>query len=904
MTKFVYDFSEGNKDLKDLLGGKGANLAEMTNMGLPVPPGFTITSEACKAFLSSGREPVEMAAEVDEHLRALEKKMGKKLGQSDDPLLVSVRSGAKFSMPGMMETVLNIGLNDQSVRGLAAQAGNERFAFDSYRRLIQMFGKTVLDIDGKHFEDALDSAKTAKGTENDLDLDAEDLRKLVEIYKQVVVDQAGREFPQEPREQMDLAVRAVFDSWNAKRAILYRRQERIPEHLGTAVNICSMVFGNLGSDSGTGVAFTRDPASGAKGVYGDYLQDAQGEDVVAGIRNTLSLHDLEGLDKKSYDQLMSIMEQLEEHYRDLCDIEFTIERGKLWMLQTRVGKRTAAAAFRIATQLVDEGVIDDQEALQRVTGAQLAQLMFPHFDESSPKKKIAQGMNASPGAAVGKVVFDSYTAIKWSRSGEKVILVRRETNPDDLDGMIAAQGILTSRGGKTSHAAVVARGMGKTCVCGVESINVDTKARHFTTKDGTVHPEGTVISIDGTTGEVFLGDVPVVDSPVVRYFEGELTPDNVDEALTDPEAADLVKSVHRIMLVADGCRRMSVRANSDTEEDSARARRFGAQGIGLCRTEHMFLGNRRSLVEALILADTDEERDRQLAELLPLQREDFLGIFEAMDGLPVTIRLLDPPLHEFLPDITELSVRVAVAESRGEPREGDLRMLQAVHKLHEQNPMLGLRGVRLGLVIPGLFAMQARAILEAAAARTKAGGVPRVEIMVPLVGAVQEFESVKDDIIAVARDVRSETGAHLEFLVGTMIELPRAALTAGQIAESAEFFSFGTNDLTQTTWGFSRDDVEAAFFSHYLEKGIFGVSPFESLDREGVGELVRIGAERGRAVRPGLKLGVCGEHGGDPESVHFFDEVGLDYVSCSPFRVPVARLEAGRANSGGGSDSR
>ncbi len=904
MTKFVYDFSEGNKDLKDLLGGKGANLAEMTNMGLPVPPGFTITSEACKAFLSSGREPVEMAAEVDEHLRALEKKMGKKLGQSDDPLLVSVRSGAKFSMPGMMETVLNIGLNDQSVRGLAAQAGNERFAFDSYRRLIQMFGKTVLDIDGKHFEDALDSAKTAKGTENDLDLDAEDLRKLVEIYKQVVVDQAGREFPQEPREQMDLAVRAVFDSWNAKRAILYRRQERIPEHLGTAVNICSMVFGNLGSDSGTGVAFTRDPASGAKGVYGDYLQDAQGEDVVAGIRNTLSLHDLEGLDKKSYDQLMSIMEQLEEHYRDLCDIEFTIERGKLWMLQTRVGKRTAAAAFRIATQLVDEGVIDDQEALQRVTGAQLAQLMFPHFDESSPKKKIAQGMNASPGAAVGKVVFDSYTAIKWSRSGEKVILVRRETNPDDLDGMIAAQGILTSRGGKTSHAAVVARGMGKTCVCGVESINVDTKARHFTTKDGTVHPEGTVISIDGTTGEVFLGDVPVVDSPVVRYFEGELTPDNVDEVLTDPEAADLVKSVHRIMLVADGCRRMSVRANSDTEEDSARARRFGAQGIGLCRTEHMFLGNRRSLVEALILADTDEERDRQLAELLPLQREDFLGIFEAMDGLPVTIRLLDPPLHEFLPDITELSVRVAVAESRGEPREGDLRMLQAVHKLHEQNPMLGLRGVRLGLVIPGLFAMQARAILEAAAARTKAGGVPRVEIMVPLVGAVQEFESVKDDIIAVARDVRSETGAHLEFLVGTMIELPRAALTAGQIAESAEFFSFGTNDLTQTTWGFSRDDVEAAFFSHYLEKGIFGVSPFESLDREGVGELVRIGAERGRAVRPGLKLGVCGEHGGDPESVHFFDEVGLDYVSCSPFRVPVARLEAGRANSGGGSDSR
>jgi pyruvate,orthophosphate dikinase len=897
MTKFVYDFAEGNKDLKDLLGGKGANLAEMTNMGLPVPPGFTITTEACQAYLANGREPAEMAAEVDEHLAALEERMGKKLGQTDDPLLVSVRSGAKFSMPGMMETVLNIGLNDQSVRGLAAQADNERFAFDSYRRLIQMFGKTVLDIDGEHFEHALDEAKTAKGTTNDLDLDAEDLRKLVETYKQIVVDQAGREFPQEPREQMDLAVRAVFESWNAPRAILYRRQERIPADLGTAVNICSMVFGNVSSDSGTGVAFTRDPASGAKGVYGDYLQNAQGEDVVAGIRNTLSLADLETIDKKSYDELMSIMAQLEEHYRDLCDIEFTIERGKLWMLQTRVGKRTAGAAFRIATQLIDEGLIDENEALQRVNGAQLAQLMFPKFDDNVEHKLIAKGMNASPGAAVGKVVFDSYTAVKWSRSGEKVILVRRETNPDDLNGMIAAQGILTSRGGKTSHAAVVARGMGKTCVCGAEDIDVDTKGRHFTTKDGTVYEEGTVISIDGTSGEVFLGDVPVVASPVVKYFEGELDPES-------EEADDLVKAVHRIMKVADGSRRMAVRANADTDEDAARARRFGAQGIGLCRTEHMFLGDRRALVEALILADTDEERERQLAELLPLQRDDFTGIFEAMDGLPVTIRLLDPPLHEFLPDITELSVRVAVAESRGEAREGDLRMLQAVHKLHEQNPMLGLRGVRLGLVIPGLFAMQARAILEAAAARIKAGGVPRVEIMVPLVGAVQEFESVKDDIIKVARDVRSETGAHLDFLVGTMIELPRAALTAGQIAEAAEFFSFGTNDLTQTTWGFSRDDVEAAFFSHYLEKGIFGVSPFESIDREGVGELVRIGAERGRAVRPGLKLGVCGEHGGDPESVHFFDEVGLDYVSCSPFRVPVARLEAGRANGKGGSDSR
>ena len=898
MSKLVYDFAEGHKDLKDLLGGKGANLAEMTRMGLPVPPGFIITTDACKVYLASGTQPAEMEAEVSEHLVALETAMGKTLGQSDDPLLVSVRSGAKFSMPGMMDTVLNIGLNDESVLGLAKQANNERFAFDSYRRLIQMFGKTVMGVEGELFEDALDHLKHAKGpSATDLDLDADDLQALVETYKAIVREHAGREFPQQPREQMDLAVRAVFDSWNADRAVLYRRQERIPSDLGTAVNICSMVFGNVSSDSGTGVAFTRDPASGAKGVYGDYLQNAQGEDVVAGIRNTLSLADLEGLDKKSYDELMAIMGQLEEHYRDLCDIEFTIERGKLWMLQTRVGKRTAGAAFRIATQLVDEGLIDEAEALQRVTGAQLAQLMFPAFEENATRERLATGMNASPGAAVGKVVFDSYTAVKWSRSGEKVILVRRETNPDDLNGMIAAEGILTSRGGKTSHAAVVARGMGKTCVCGAEELTVDTKGRQFSTKDGRVFEEGTVISIDGASGEVFLGEVPVVASPVVLYFEG-----NIDAEAAD--ADELVKAVHRIMRIADGCRRMSVRANADTPEDAARARRFGAQGIGLCRTEHMFLGDRRPMVEALILADTDDERIRVLAELLPLQRADFAGIFEAMDGLPVTIRLLDPPLHEFLPDITELSVRVAVAEARGEEREGDLRLLQAVLKLHEQNPMLGLRGVRLGLVIPGLFAMQAQAVLEAAALRVKAGDMPRAEIMVPLVGAVQELENIAEEINAVAHEVRKASGVHLEHMVGTMIELPRAALTAGAIAEAAEFFSFGTNDLTQMTWGFSRDDVEAAFFPDYLEKGIFGVSPFESIDREGVGRLVQIAVEEGRKARPGLKIGVCGEHGGDPDSVHFFHDAGLDYVSCSPFRVPVARLEAGRASGVGGSDSR
>ncbi|KAK1179089.1 pyruvate, phosphate dikinase [Streptomyces sp. NBS 14/10] len=895
--KFVYDFTEGNKDLKDLLGGKGANLAEMTNLGLPVPPGFTITTEACKVYLASGEEPAALRDEVSAHLDALENKMGKKLGQEDDPLLVSVRSGAKFSMPGMMDTVLNIGLSDDSVAGLAAQAGDERFAWDSYRRLIQMFGKTVLGVDGELFEEALEETKRAKGVTVDVDLDAGDLKRLVGEFKDIVAKETGRSFPQEPREQMDLAVRAVFDSWNGDRAKLYRRQERIPHDLGTAVNICSMVFGNLGPDSGTGVAFTRDPASGQQGVYGDYLQNAQGEDVVAGIRNTVPLADLEELDKGSYDELMRIMEILETHYRDLCDIEFTIERGKLWMLQTRVGKRTAGAAFRIATQLVDQGLIDEAEALRRVNGAQLAQLMFPRFDEEAAEsgtvRKLGRGIAASPGAAVGKAVFDSYTAVKWSRSGEKVILIRRETNPDDLDGMIAAEGILTSRGGKTSHAAVVARGMGKTCVCGAEELEVDTKRRRMTVpsldgKDGLVIEEGDVVSIDGSTGKVYLGEVPVVPSPVVEYFEGRM------HAGAD-DADELVGAVHRIMAYADRVRRLRVRANADNAEDANRARRFGAQGIGLCRTEHMFLGERRELVERLILAHTEEERETALGALLPLQKDDFVELFESMDGLPVTVRLLDPPLHEFLPDITELSVRVALAESRKDHNENDLRLLQAVHRLHEQNPMLGLRGVRLGLVIPGLFAMQVRAIAEAAAERRNAKADPRAEIMIPLVGTVQELEIVREEAERVIEEVERARGVDLKLTLGTMIELPRAALTAAQIAESADFFSFGTNDLTQTVWGFSRDDVEASFFTAYLEKGIFGVSPFETIDKDGVGSLVRSAAEAGRATRPDLKLGVCGEHGGDPESVHFFHEVGLDYVSCSPFRIPVARLESGRA---------
>jgi pyruvate,orthophosphate dikinase len=880
---WVYDFAEGSKDQKDLLGGKGANLAEMTNLGLPVPPGFTISTETCRAYLAEGGEPDGLAEEVTDHLASLEDAMGKKLGDADDPLLVSVRSGAKFSMPGMMETVLNVGLNDTSVGGLAARSQDERFAQDSYRRLLQMFGGTVLHVDSELFSEALDEVKKAKGTDNDLDLDADDLRQLVETFKGIIKTETGRDFPQDPREQMDLAIRAVFDSWNTDRARLYRRQERIPEDLGTAVNVQAMVFGNFGMDSGSGVAFTRDPASGAQGEYGDYLQNAQGEDVVAGIRNTVSLADMAEIDRKSHDELMNIMTRLERHYRDMCDIEFTVERGKLWMLQTRVGKRTPEAAFRIAVHMVHEGMIQMDEAVLRVTGDQLAQLMFPRFDETADRTLLAKGMNASPGAAVGKAVFDSDTAVEWAERGEDVILVRKETNPDDLRGMVAARGILTSRGGKTSHAAVVARGMGRTCVCGAESLDVDTKAKEFRVRDGETIREGDVISIDGTTGEVFAGAVPVADSVVVRYFEGE----KIDD--------DLAQAVARIMAHADGARRLRVRTNADTPEDAARARRFGAQGIGLCRTEHMFLGERRELVEKLIVADDEAGVEAALDELLPLQRQDFTEILEAMDGLPVTIRLLDPPLHEFLPDLTELSVEVALAEERGEPDEHATTLLTHVRRLHEQNPMLGLRGVRLGIQIPGLFRMQARAIAEAAADRMAVHGTPRPEIMVPLVASVRELEIVRAEIDQQIAEVEEERGIKLEIAIGTMIELPRAAFLANRIAKSADFFSFGTNDLTQMAWGFSRDDVEASFFSRYFEHGIFDVSPFESLDQLGVGGMVEMGTKKGRKTKSDLKVGVCGEHGGDPSSVHFFDEVGLNYVSCSPFRVPVARLEAGRS---------
>jgi pyruvate,orthophosphate dikinase len=792
-------------------------------------------------------------------------------------------------MPGMMETVLNVGLNDYSVKGLAEAAQDERFAWDSYRRLLQMFGRTVLDIPSEQFEKELGAAKDREGVSADVELSPAVLQELVTAFKNIIAQQTGREFPQDPREQLDLAVRAVFNSWNTDRARIYRRRERIPQDLGTAVNVCAMVYGNLGETSGTGVCFTRDPATGKQGVYGDYLTNAQGEDVVAGIRNTLSLEDFARLDPASHSELTRIMHRLETHYRDLCDIEFTVERGKLWMLQTRVGKRTAAAAFRIATQLVDERVITQDEALHRVTGHQLSQLMFPQFDPDADRTLLAKGMAASPGAAVGEVVFDSATAVARAAAGDAVLLVRRETTPDDLDGMIAAAGVLTSRGGKTSHAAVVARGMGRTCVCGAEAIDIDGEARVLRVGETTV-VEGDVLSIDGSTGEVFLGELPVVAPPVVTYLQQGLEP---ALAVADSEAQELVRAVDRLLRHADRTRRLAVRANADTAEDAEHARRMGAEGIGLTRTEHMFLGERRALVERLILAEGAEEREASLAELLPMQRADFVALLTAMDGLPATIRLLDPPLHEFLPDRTELAVRVAVAKATGGADPTDERLLAAVERLHEANPMLGLRGVRLGLVVPGLYTMQVRAIVEAAAQRKRDGGDPRVEIMVPLVGSVMELHLVRDEIDTVV--ARALDGVDLHVPIGTMIELPRAALTARRIAEAAEFFSFGTNDLTQTTWGFSRDDVEASFFPAYLDKGVFTVSPFESLDRDGVGALVRMAVEAGRRTRPDLKLGVCGEHGGDPDSVHFFHDAGVDYVSCSPFRVPVARLEAGRA---------
>jgi pyruvate,orthophosphate dikinase len=882
-ARYVFAFAEGGKDLKDLLGGKGANLAEMTRIGLPVPPGFTVTTEACRAYLATGASPAGLAEEILTHLRDLEEQTGQRLGAPDDPLLVSVRSGAKFSMPGMMETVLDIGLSDRSVAGLAARSGDPRFAWDSYRRLVQMFGRTVYGVPGERFDAVLHAAMADAGVVADNELPLDSLQVVVDRFKDVVLTHTGRPFPQDPREQLFAAIDAVFTSWNSERAITYRRQEHIPDDLGTAVNVMAMVYGNLGSESGTGVAFTRDPATGARGVYGDYLQAAQGEDVVAGGHNTVPLAELERADKTSFDQLGSYMDQLERHYRDLCDIEFTIERGKLWMLQTRVGKRTAAAAFVIACQLVDEGMISVDEALARVSGAQLTQLLFPAFAPGQDDEVIAVGVPASPGAAVGRIVLDSRSAIAAT---DPVILVRRETTPDDLPGMIAARGVLTSHGGKTSHAAVVARGMGKPCVCGADGIEIDEDDRTISVGD-LVLREGEVLSVDGASGRIYRGEVAVRPSPVVQYFD--------TGTMDDGDA--VVAAVDRLVRRADEVRRLGVQANADTPDDAGRARRFGAEGIGLCRTEHMFLGDRRVLVERLVLASSDAERQTALDALLPLQRADFVEILRAMDGLPVTIRLIDPPLHEFLPRLEELIERVTRAEVAESP-DGqvddalrDRTLLDAVRRIHEENPMLGLRGVRLGLVIPGLIAMQVRAVAEAAAQLRGEGLDPRPEIMVPLVATSAELEAVRPQVEAVTASVPDAPPIPL----GTMIEVPRAALTAGEIAREAEFFSFGTNDLTQMTWAFSRDDVEAAFFPRYMALGLLAISPFESLDTTGVGRLVSLAVQEGRATRPDLRVGVCGEHGGDPASIHFFHAAGLDYVSCSPFRIPVARLEAGRA---------
>ena len=895
MVKYVYDFSEGDKSMKDLLGGKGANLAEMTKLGLPVPPGFTITTEACRAYLKESAVPETLATEVTRALRGVEDQMGRHLGDPADPLLVSVRSGAKFSMPGMMETVLNIGLNDESVLGLAAVSGNERFAWDSYRRLIQMFGKTVLDIDGDLFSDALDDLKAERGVKGDTELTAEDLKGLVETFKGIVKEQTGNDFPQDPRTQMDMGIEAVFRSWNTERARIYRRRERIPHDLGTAVNICTMVFGNMGENSGTGVCFTRDPSSGHSGVYGDYLENAQGEDVVAGIRNTLALSDLERINKPVYDELRAIMRKLETHYRDMCDIEFTVERGKLWMLQTRVGKRTAAAAFRIATQLLGEKLITRDEALGRVTGDQLTQLMFPQFDAKAEKELIARGMAASPGAAVGKIAFDNAQAIEAAEKGIKTVLVRRETNPDDLPGMVAAEGVLTARGGKTSHAAVVARGMGKTCVCGAESLVIDAAAGTVTIGDLVLTADDT-IAIDGQTGEIFRGEVPVTDSPVTTYLAEGLEA-GLAAAGEDAGTRELVEAVDKLLSHADKVRRLRVRANADTPLDSTRAIEFGAEGIGLCRTEHMFLGERRPLVERAILsAPESDERQAAFNELEKLQKQDFLEMLEVMDGKSMTVRLIDPPLHEFMPALIELETKVAVGKATGTLDPADEAMLVEVRRMHEQNPMLGLRGVRLGIYLPGLFALQMRALCEAAAELVGRGLDPRPEIMVPLVGSVRELQLVREEAEGIIASVAAAHGVDLSGVsIGAMIELPRAAMTAEDLAEEADFFSFGTNDLTQTVWGFSRDDVEGVFFPQYIEAGIFGVSPFESIDVHGVGTLVSEGVRRARSTKPNIKLGVCGEHGGDPQSIHFFHNVGVDYVSCSPFRVPVARLEAGRA---------
>jgi len=874
---FVFDFDHTHRkppmEMKDLLGGKGANLAEMTSvLELPVPPGFTIGTTACRSYMEQGW-PDGLTAEVAKARLRLEKKMGKRIGDPSDPLLVSVRSGAKFSMPGMMDTVLNLGLNDHSVEGLAKQTDDERFAFDSYRRFIAMYGRIVLDIPGDEFDALLDAAKELAGTTSDAGVPVELLRYLVDAYQQIVERHTGKPFPQDPDQQLRGAIEAVFASWDGPRAVAYRVRERIPHDLGTAVNVQAMVFGNRDDTSGTGVGFTRDPATGATGEYGDFLVNAQGEDVVAGIRNTEPLAALKDQFPTIHAELLAIFARLEGHYRDMCDTEFTIEQGKLWMLQTRVGKRTGRAALKMAVDMVGEKAIklSKEEALDRITGEHLEQVLHPQFSGSGATV-LARGLGASPGAAVGRVYLTADDAQAAAERGEKVVLVRSETSPEDVHGMLAAEGILTARGGLVSHAAVVARGWGKPAVVGAEALRISGSS--FTV-DGTVVKEGDWISVDGTHGTVMLGQVPVTAGETPPEFETILG------------WADQVRAGH-----------LGVRANADTGPDAANARRHGAEGIGLCRTEHMFLAeDRLPVVRRMILASTPEEEEQALEALRVAQRADFVDILEAMDGLPVTIRLLDPPLHEFLPDTQELAIKEATSGLT----EEESRLYEAAKTWHEFNPMLGTRGVRLGVIKPGLYAMQVRALMEAALDRVAAGGHPIVEIMIPLTVSREELALARSWVEGAITEALAATGAtgaeegKMEVLIGTMIETPRAALRAGEIAEEADFFSFGTNDLTQMTFGFSRDDVEGRMMSAYLEQGLLKRNPFEVVDPDGVGELVRLGVERGRATRPTLKIGVCGEHGGDPESIATFAAAGLDYVSCSPFRVPIARLAAAQA---------
>jgi len=851
--RYVYGFDESSEGGRELLGGKGVGLAEMTQLGVPVPSGFTITTDACRAYMANGQQlPDGLREEIERHIDTLERQTGKRFGDPQDPLLVSVRSGAAVSMPGMMDTILNLGLNDDAVEGLASSTDNPRFAYDSYRRLIQMYGEVVEGVDAHRFEQALSDLKAERGVQQDIELDANDLRELVGTYKQIYQDETGTPFPQDARDQLGRAVRAVFDSWDTPRAQVYRRAHRIPDDLGTAVNVVEMVFGNKGEGSGTGVAFTRDPSTGERGLYGEFLADAQGEDVVAGIRTPKPLASMEEQLPQAFGELTDTMRRLEAHYKDMQDIEFTVEEGRLYLLQTRSAKRTAAAALKAAVSMVDEGLISREEAVARIDPAQLDQLLHPMIDPSAQLEVAARGLNASPGAACGAVVLDADTAEERGKAGESVILVRWETTPDDIHGLIQAAGILTAHGGMTSHAAVVARGMGKPCVAGCEGLTIDLDKRTLTI-GGQGLAEGDTITIDGGTGRVVIGEVPLVPPQINEDFE-------------------------TILGWADELRRMKVRANADTPEDAAKARDFGAQGIGLCRTEHMFMADDRlPVVREMIMASGEDERRAALDKLLPHQQSDFEGIFEAMAGLPVTIRLLDPPLHEFLPPLEEAK---------------DERMRERIKALHESNPMLGTRGCRLGLLWPEIYEMQVRAIIRAAAAvEERTGKAPLVEIMHPLVGFAEELHRLRVITVATA----SEESETVEYLVGTMIELPRACIRADEIAEYADFFSFGTNDLTQTALGFSRDDAEGKFLTRYLEDGVLERNPFEFLDQEGVGDLMRIAVERGRGTKDNLKLGICGEHGGEPESVAFCHRLGLDYVSCSPYRVPLARLAAAQA---------